>query len=498
MRRVRGLPIPGTILAVALLSPFALGQALANQEQAAGSQEAYRFVNGHWFDGSGFAAREVLVVGGVVREDAGEARPQVVDLEGGYVLPGYGNAHSHGIGNNDFTEESNKFLARGVFYVANPNSIGAQTAAARKALESLATVDARFANGGLTSTGGHPVQIFESRAEDHAMDGNAYFAIDDLEQLESRWPDVLAGEPDFLKIYLERSEHHAARRNDPAYYGKRGLDPTLVPPIVERAHAAGLRVAAHVTSRYDFRVAVEAGVDEIAHLPLEELETTDTQLAATNDTVVVTTALSHRPADGVQDLDALHRHNLALLHEAGVQLVLGTDSQASIVHEVQKIASLNVFGRSELLRMLVIDTPRWIFPDRNLGTLTAGSEASFVVLAENPLEELGALEQITSRYKAGQALEIHTAPKEDKPGIGQTLVHTIMSRGIDAGIAEYHRLRAEKPDGYDFGEGQLDALGDALMQHGKQAEAIAIYQLNHKQFPESVKARAKLAEVQEK
>jgi hypothetical protein len=445
---------------------------LVGAVQAASGPKAFRFVNGHWFDGSDFAAREVFVVGG------------------------YGNAHSHGIGNNDFNGESGQFLARGVFYVANPNSIGARTAAAREALKSSATVDARFSNGGLTSTGGHPVQIFESRAGNRAMDGNAYFVIDDLEQLESRWQDILAGEPDFLKIYLERSEHHAARRDDPAYYGKRGLDPALVPPIVERAHAAGLRVAAHVTSRNDFRVAVEAGVDEIAHLPLEKLEAADTQLAAANGTVVVTTTLSHRPADGVQNLDALHRQNLTLLREAGVRLVLGTDSQASIVDEVQKIASLNVFGRGELLRLLVIDTPRWIFPDRNLGMLTAGSEASFVVLAESPLDELGALEQITSLYKAGQALESQTASEEEKPGIGQTLVHTIMSRGADAAIAEYHRLRAEKPDGYDFGEGQLDALGDALMQHGKKAEAIAIYQLNCKQFPESAKARAKLEEVQ--
>jgi len=466
--------------------------------QFTSAQELYRFVNGHWFDGSGFVDREVLVVEGVIRDDTGEVRPQVVDLKGGYVLPGYGNTHTHGIGNNDFNRESNQFLARGVFYVANPNSIGARSAAAREALETPVTVDARFANGGLTSTGGHPVQIFESRAGDHTMDGNAYFAIDDLEQLESRWLDILAGEPDFLKIYLERSEHHTARRNDPAYYGKRGLDPTLVSPIVERAHAAGLRVAAHVTSRYDFRVAVEAKVDEIAHLPLEKLEEADVQLAAANGTVLVTTALSHRPADDVTSLDALHRENLTLLHKAGVRLVLGTDSQASVVDEVQKLASLNVFGRSELLRMLVIDTPRWIFPDRDLGTLTVGSDASFVVLSANPLEDLGALKRITSRYKAGHAIEIQTTPDEKKPGIGQTLVHVIMSRGVDAAIAEYNRLRTEEPEGYDFGEGQLEALGDALMQHGKQAEAISIYEFNCNQFPESAKARAKLREVKGK
>jgi len=463
--------------------------------QGAHSQDAYRFVNGHWFDGSGFSAREVHVVGSVFVDSTGETQEQVVDLKGGFVLPGYGNAHTHGIGNDNFKEESNRFLERGVYYVANPNSIGARSAAAREAFRSSTTVDARFANGGLTSTGGHPVQLFESKAGESTMEGNAYFTIDDLQQLKSRWPDILAGDPDFVKIYLERSEHHAVRRNDPAYYGKRGLDPTLVSPIVELAHAAGLRVAAHVTSRYDFRTAVEAGVDEIAHLPLEKLEDADAQLAAAKETVVVTTALSHRPANGVEDLDALHRQNLILLLKAGVRVVLGTDSQASVVDEVLKLDALDVFARSDLVRMLVNDTPRWIFPDRNLGALTAGSEASFLVLAANPLEEPGALKQIVSRYKAGRALEIQASPGEEKPGIGQTLVHTIMSRGVEAAIAEYHRLRAEKPDGYDFGEGQLDALGDALMQHGKRAEAIAIYQLNCDQFPDSVKARAKLEEA---
>jgi imidazolonepropionase-like amidohydrolase len=471
---------------------------LAGLAAAANSQEAHHFVNGHWFDGDRFVAREVFVVGSVIREDSGEKKPQVIDLEGGYVLPGFGNAHSHGIGNDDFDKESNLFLARGVFYVANPNSIRARSAAAREAFASAATVDARFANGGLTSTGGHPVQIFESRAGARAMEGDAYFAIDNLEQLEVRWSEILAGRPDFLKVYLERSEHHAARRDDPAFYGKRGLDPTLVAPIVTRAHAAGLRVSAHVTSRYDFRVAVEAGVDEIAHLPLEMLSGADTKLAAAKGIVVVTTALSHRPTDGVENLDALHRENLTLLRKAGVGLVLGTDSQASIVDELQKLSTLDLFGRSELLRMLVMDTPRWIFPDRQLGTLDDGTEASFVVLAANPLDELEALQQITSRYKAGQLLEIEAAPEEGVPGIGQTLVHTIMSRGVDAAISEYHELRAERSDRYDFGEGQLDALGNALMQHGKRLEAIAIYRLNCEQFPESPTACAKLKRVEGK
>lgn len=470
---------------------------LAGAAQVAVSRESYRFVNGYWFDGSDFTKREVLVVGNVIVEDTGETEPRIVDLAGGYVLPGYGNAHTHAIGNDDFQAESSRFLERGVFYVANPNSIGARGASAREALKTPTTVDAVLANGGLTSTGGHPTQIFESSAANDTMEGNAYFAIDNLEQLESRWAEILAGKPDFVKIYLERSEQHATRKDDPSYYGRRGLDPALVSPIVEKAHAAGLRVAAHVTSRQDFRVAVEAGVDEIAHLPLEKLEADDARLAAKNEVVVVTTALSHRPAPGVEDLDELHRHNLAALRAAGVRLALGTDSQASVVDEVVKLASLDVFPRGELLRLLTIDTPGWIFPDRSLGAPAVGSEASFVVLETSPLEDLGALKRISARYKAGMAIEIQETT-ERKAGIGQTLVHTIMSRGVEAAIAEYHRLRKEESDEYDFGEGQLDALGDALMQHGKRAEAIAIYQLNAEQFPDSEEARAKLDEVRKK
>ena len=46
-----------------------------------------------------------------------------------------------------------------------------------------------------------------------------------------------------------------------------GLDPRLVPLIVNKAHAAGLRVSAHVDTVTDYRIALKAGVDEMAHLP---------------------------------------------------------------------------------------------------------------------------------------------------------------------------------------------------------------------------------------
>ncbi|NNF06351.1 MAG: amidohydrolase family protein [Candidatus Eisenbacteria bacterium] len=457
------------------------------------AQEVHRLINGHWYNGSTFVASEFFVVNGVLQSDhSGEA--QTVDLQGAYVVPGYGNAHTHGIGNNDFDTESNNLLGRGVFYVANPNSIGSRSAEAREMAASPLNVDALFANGGLTSSGGHPSQIFERYPDSKAMDGDAYFSIDSMDDLEQRWPEVLGGNPDFIKVYLERSEFHEKRKHDLAYYGKRGLDPKLIAPIVEKAHAAGLRVAAHVTSRHDVDVALKAGVDELAHLPLEKLKPEDAKRAAKNGTTIVTTTLSHRPSDGVHDLDALHKSNLKLLLEAGAHVVLGTDSHATVVDEVLEIASLDVFPEEALLRTLVVDTPRWLFPNRDLGSLKSGARADFVALESNPLEDLRALKSITHVYKGGHPVELQTASEDEKEGIGQHLVHTIMSKGVDAAIEEYQRLRNEESEEWDFSEGQLNALGYAMMQHGKLTEATKIFQLNCDQYPESANVWDSLAE----
>jgi hypothetical protein len=104
------------------------------------------------------------------------------------------------------------------------------------------------------------------------MENEAYFIIDTAADLESKWPLIRAGNPDVIKTYLEHSEEFAKRKDDPSFYGRRGLDPAILAAIVERAHADGLRVATHVATAADFHNALAAGVDEIAHLPLEPID----------------------------------------------------------------------------------------------------------------------------------------------------------------------------------------------------------------------------------
>ena len=73
--------------------------------------------------------------------------------------------------------------------------------------------------------------------------------------------------PSFVKTNLWYSGEFERRRDDPAFIGRKGLDPRLLRLVVERAHAGGLRVSAHAVNGADFRNAVNAGVDEIVHIP---------------------------------------------------------------------------------------------------------------------------------------------------------------------------------------------------------------------------------------
>ena len=84
---------------------------------------------------------------------------------------------------------------------------------------------------------------------------------------------ILNHRPDFIKAILVFSEDHDRYERDPSAVplvdgrtARKGVNPRLLPTVVDRAHAEGLRVSAHVSTVTDFRNALAAGVDEINHL----------------------------------------------------------------------------------------------------------------------------------------------------------------------------------------------------------------------------------------
>ena len=65
------------------------------------------------------------------------------------------------------------------------------------------------------------------------------------------------------------------------------------------------------------------------------------------------------------------------------------------------LASLGVYNNAELLRLWTEETPRAIFPERRIGRLAPGYEASFLVLDKDPTADFSNVKTIRLRVKQG-------------------------------------------------------------------------------------------------
>lgn len=68
------------------------------------------------------------------------------------------------------------------------------------------------------------------------------------------------------------------------------------------------------------------------------------------------------------------------------------------------------------------------------------------------------------------------------------MIKALNEKGIEGAIAEYHRLKSTNPDGYNFGEGELDWLRNGLVYSNMIIEAAEIDKLTIEEYPDSWKA----------
>ena len=83
---------------------------------------------------------------------------------------------------------------------------------------------------------------------------------------------------------------------------------------------------------------------------------------------------------------------------------------------------------------------------------------------------------------------------DSRKSIAETLSRTIASGGIDEAARQYHDLKAAAPASYNFDEDQLNALGYRLIQ-AKDSKAIRIFQLNVEAYPQSSNVYDSLGEA---
>lgn len=202
-------------------------------------------------------------------------------VEGGWVGPAIVDAHVH-LAFGSFAE----MRATGVVAVRD---LGAPPSSAREWRSAQVAVAGPL----LTAPGGYPSRSW-------GAGGFAAFVDSPGEALRA----VAALDVDVVKVALEPAG------------GQPVPSPEVVRAVVEAAHARGLAVTAHALTEPMVLRALDAGVDELCHTPVEPLSAATVSRVAASGVAVVST---------IETLGDGAARNAAALHAAGVPLRYGTD-----------------------------------------------------------------------------------------------------------------------------------------------------------------------------
>lgn len=320
-----------------------------------------------WAGGTGTPYAGTVVVGGdgdIAAMGADVELPQGLQVLGGdgyWVGPGLIDAHVHlAFGGAD------EALRGGVVAVRD---LGAppDLAPAWRTGNRPPAGSARVSIAGpvVTASGGYPSRSW-------GADGFAVFA-DTAEQARTVVRQLVALGVDVVKVALEP----AGGAPVPATATLRGL--------VDAAHATGLPVTAHALTAAMVGRALDAGVDELAHTPVERLPDAVVERIAASGIAVVSTL---QCLSGGLDRGAAT--NAAALHRAGVPLLYGTDlgnagtRPGADPRELDRLAAAGL-GRLGALRAATEGSATARGMRAGTGRLQVGAPAALVLLRGDPL-----------------------------------------------------------------------------------------------------------------
>jgi imidazolonepropionase-like amidohydrolase len=341
-------------------------------------------VHGELIDGTGAApvadATVVIATDKIVAVGPAASTPvpsgvQTVDLHGAAILPGFINAHVH----EAFDKANLKAWAEGGVTTVRDESATPETVQGLKALKADIATDphlARLVSMGsmLKSPGGY------GQREVTSADNARQVVLDEI-----------ASGVDGIKI-----------ANEDGYAGQTGL-PKLTPEelkaIVDTAHAHGLPVSGHITSGGYMMTLLEAGVDDIAHGPIDYLPDGAVEWMVAHDTYLTPTFSVYKSYG--TSLWALEQ-SIGQLSSAGVHIALGNDYGGGPGEFELGIPMIEIeeMAASGMTPMQIIEAStrngaHELRLDSQVGTVATGKVADLLVVAGDPLADLEALRNVS-------------------------------------------------------------------------------------------------------
>jgi imidazolonepropionase-like amidohydrolase/L-ascorbate metabolism protein UlaG (beta-lactamase superfamily) len=292
---------------------------------------------------------------------------QIIDLPQATILPGFINTHVH----NAYNSRNLQIWARaGVTTVRDLGQrLGWPYFSSRDRL-GADPLNARLIIAGplVTVPGGYPIA------------GNNFpsLTITSPEDARTKIGELIDDGIDVVKITLTSGSAPS-------------LSPQEAAAIVATAHERGIPVSAHATTAADLRRALEAGVDDVAHLAVDRV----------SDELIrrmVEAGVSWVPT--LEPLDLRGQDNLRRFVEAGGRVALGNDGGylqgIEVGMPMREIQAMHDAGMTPM-QIIVAATRDAAYVCRQaglLGTLEVGKVADILVVNGDPLRNLDVLREV--------------------------------------------------------------------------------------------------------
>ncbi len=349
-------------------------------------------LNGTLIDGTGgkpvqnaavIVQQDRILAAGPAEQIDIPANAQCLDVKGATILPGFINAHIH----QGYNEQNLKAFAQSG--VTTVRDLGAHTRD-EKWFERCVALNKESKNARLVAAGpfitvpdGYPfirwgiLAIMVTSPDD---------AVRQTEVLLQKGADL-------VKLSLETGK--ILKLNIPA------PSPEIAAAVVSTAHSHGTVVSAHITSAQDVERAIKAGVNDIAHMPFDDLPP---KLI----TGVIKAGIYWVPTleywYGIDYNNQMHQNainNLRRFVQAGGKVAMGTDFAGASSNfdpgmPVREIKWMHAAGMTPM-QIIVAATKNAAYIcnlEKIIGTVEPGKIADVLVVKGNPLDDLRVLTNV--------------------------------------------------------------------------------------------------------
>ncbi|MBB1059560.1 amidohydrolase family protein [Lysobacter spongiae] len=359
----------------------------------------------------------VVIAGGEIRSiETGAGMPmgaEVIDLGEVTLLPGLIDVHTHLLHEYDREhgdDDANRILEIVEMRAADRALLGARNA--RDMLEAGFTTVRDLGNSGINND----VALRDAIDGGWVPGPRMFVSTRALSPVGGQFQELVeAAQPLVAREYVQVDGPEQARRavrqaiHDGADWIKvivnsdsLMLSPGEMEAIVDEAHRAGVQVAAHAThGDAAAMIAVQAGVDSIEHG------------YTISDDVLAVMARKHIALVPTDSPTAEHhRARIRRAVAAGIRIAIGSDAYYRADGLTRGQVAARIYPRyvaagmsnMDVLRSATLLPGELLAPRHPIGTIEAGARADLIAVRGDPLEDIGALEDVAFVMKEGRTV----------------------------------------------------------------------------------------------